>query len=62
VQETQQTKEAKMEDKYIVDFGSVYIDQETYDKLDDAEFCRQWIQENAYIDQVIKNFIKEDEK
>ena len=51
-----------MEDKYIVDFGSVYIDQETYDKLDDAEFCRRWIQENAYIDQVIKNFIKEDEK
>ena len=39
---------------YIVDFESLSIDEETYNKLmEDAEFCRSWIQENASIDQII---------
>ena len=51
-----QTKEAKMEEEYyIVDFESLTIDRETYDKLEnDAEFCKSWIQENASIDQIIR--------
>ena len=40
---------------YTVDFGSLTVDKETADKLEnDAEFRRRWIQENAYLDQIIK--------
>ena len=43
------------EEYYIVDFESVTIDRETYDKLEnDAEYAIQWIQENARIDQIIR--------
>jgi hypothetical protein len=43
------------EEYYIVDFESITIDRETYDKLEnDAEFCKSWIQENASIDQIIR--------
>ena len=49
------------EEYYIVDFESITINRETYDKLNDEkdiEFFHQWILENARIDQIIK----EDEK
>ena len=51
-----QAKERKMEQEYYtVDFGSLTVDKETADKLEnDAEFRRRWIQENAYLDQIIK--------
>ena len=52
-----QTKEAKMEN-YTVDFGSVSVDKETADRLEnDAEYAIQWIMENAYIDRIIKERI-----
>tara|TARA_R100000734_G_scaffold255_1_gene381 strand:+ start:110 stop:259 length:150 start_codon:yes stop_codon:yes gene_type:complete len=42
------------EEYYIVDFESVTIDRETFDKLDkDAEYAIQWVRENARIDQII---------
>ena len=45
------------EEYYIVDFESVTIDRETYDKLEDEmaiEFYHQWILEHARIDQIIR--------
>ena len=45
------------EEYYIVDFESITIDRETYDKLNDEkdiEFFHQWILENARIDQIIR--------
>ena len=49
-----------MEENYTVDFGSVSVDKETADRLEnDAEYATQWIMENAYIDQIIKE--KKDE-
>ena len=51
-----QTKEAKMEEEYyIVDFESVTIDRETYDKLEnDSQYAIDWIINNAKIDQIIR--------
>ena len=51
-----QTKEAKMEEEYyIVDFESVTIDRETYDKLEnDPQYAIDWIINNAKIDQIIR--------
>ena len=47
-------------ENYTVDFGSVSVDKETADRLEnDAEYAIQWIMENAYIDQIIKE--KKDE-
>ena len=45
-----------MEDEYyIVDFESVTIDRETYDKLEnDSQYAIQWVLENARIDQIIR--------
>tara|TARA_R100000030_G_scaffold75089_1_gene58264 strand:+ start:223 stop:426 length:204 start_codon:yes stop_codon:yes gene_type:complete len=50
------TKEAKMEEEYfIVDFESVTIDRETYDKLEnDPQYAIDWIINNAKIDQIIR--------
>ena len=45
------------EEYYIVDFESVTIDRETYDKLEDEmaiEFYHQWILEHARIDQIVR--------
>lgn len=45
------------EEYYIVDFESVTIDRETYDKLEDEmaiEFYHQWILEHARIGQIIR--------
>ena len=40
---------------YFVDFGSVTIGQDEYDKLTtDEDYARKWIIDNAYIDQIIK--------
>ena len=51
-----QTKEAKVEEEYfIVDFESVTIDRETYDKLEnDPQYAIDWIINNAKIDQIIR--------
>ena len=43
------------EEYYIVDFESVTIDRETYDKLEnDPQYAIDWIINNAKIDQVIR--------
>ena len=48
-------KQEEEEQTYIVDFGSVTIEQDEYDKLTtDEEYARKWIIDNAYIDQIIK--------
>ena len=40
---------------YFVDFGSVTIGQDEYDKLTtDEDYARKWIIDNAYIDQIIE--------
>jgi hypothetical protein len=57
-----QAKEDTIPNDYVVDFGSVYIDKATKDRLDiDPEFCREWIIEHAYIDQIIKDEYEEEE-
>ena len=45
-----------MEEEYfIVDFESVTIDKETYDKLEnDPQYAIDWIINNAKIDQIIR--------
>ena len=48
-------KQEEEEQTYIVDFGSVTIEQDEYDKLTtDEDYARKWIIDNAYIDQIIK--------
>lgn len=45
----------KEEKIYFVDFGSVTIGQDEYDKLTtDEDYARKWIIDNAYIDQIIE--------
>ena len=40
---------------YFVDFWSVTIGQDEYDKLTtDEDYARKWIIDNAYIDQIIE--------
>lgn len=42
--------------EYTVDFESVTIDEETYEKLmSDKDYLLQWVRDNASIDQIIKN-------
>ena len=56
-----QAKEDTIPNDYVVDFGSVYIDKITKDRLDtDAEFCKEWVIEHAYIDQIIKDEYEEN--
>lgn len=45
-----------MEEEYfIVDFESVTIDRETYDKMEnDSQYLIDWIINNAKIDQIIR--------
>jgi len=46
--------------EYYVDFSSVTIDEDTYSKLmNDPDFAKQWILENAEIDQIIKADLNE---
>ena len=48
-------KQEEEEQTYVVDFGSVTIEQDEYDKLTtDEDYARRWIIDNAYIDQIIK--------
>ena len=48
-------KQEEEEQTYVVDFGSVTIEQDEYDKLTtDEDYARKWIIDNAYIDQIIK--------
>ena len=48
-------KGESMETQYIVDFGSINITKETKDKLEnDKEYLKQWIKDNAYLDQIIE--------
>ena len=43
------------EQTYSVDFGSITIGQDEYDKLTtDNDYARKWVIDNAYIDQIIK--------
>ena len=43
------------EEYYIVDFESVTIDRETYDKLEnDPQYAIDWIINNAKVDQIIR--------
>ena len=45
----------KEEQTYSVDFGSITIGQDEYDKLTtDNDYARKWVIDNAYIDQIIK--------
>ena len=56
-----QAKEDTIPNDYVVDFGSVYIDKATKDRLDtDPEFCKEWVIEHAYIDQIIKDEYEEN--
>ena len=44
------------EQTYSVDFGSITIGQDEYDKLTtDNDYARKWVIDNAYIDQIIKD-------
>jgi hypothetical protein len=57
-----QAKEDTIPNDYVVDFGSVYIDKATKDKLDtDPEFCKEWVIEHAYIDQILFERVQTEE-
>ena len=48
-------EQEKEEKTYSVDFGSVTVGQDEYNKLTtDDDYARQWIADNAYIDQIVK--------
>ena len=58
-----QAKEDTTPNDYVVDFGSVYIDKITKDKLDtDPEFCKEWVTKHAYIAEILYEETKDEEK
>ena len=48
-------KQEEEEQTYVVDFGSISIGQDEYDKITtDEDYARKWINDYAYIDQITK--------